>query len=89
MDSNQNAPQVDNRNEFLGTFVQKTLKLKPEKWSRMMSTEEHKTVVMKFLERPSPILLVIVLTPTAQLVASNTFPIVQLKNKGKLNNQYG
>lgn len=82
MDPNQSATQVDNRMEFLGTFVQKTLKLKPEKWSRLMATEEHKAVVMKFLERQSPILLVIILTPTAQLVASNTFPLAQLKNKG-------
>ncbi|KAJ8921306.1 hypothetical protein NQ315_013780 [Exocentrus adspersus] len=74
--------QVDRRMEFLGTFVQKTLKLKPEKWSRMMTTEENKGVVMKFLERPSPMLLVIVLTHTAQLVASNGFPLIQLKTKG-------
>lgn len=82
MDPNPSATQVDNRMEYLGMFVQKTLKLKPEKWSRLMATEEHKAVVMKFLERPSPMLLVIILTPTAQLVASNTFPLVQLKNKG-------
>lgn len=69
--------------EFLGNFVQKTLKLKPEKWSRMMVTEENKSVVMKFLERPFPVLLVIVLTHTTQLVASNTFPVVQLKTKGR------
>ncbi|XP_031336595.1 dynein beta chain, ciliary isoform X1 [Photinus pyralis] len=75
-------PQIDNRNDYLGTFVQKTLRLKPEKWSRMMATEEHKAVVMKFLERPLPLLLVIVLTPAAQLVASNGFPLVQLKTKG-------
>lgn len=75
--------QIDNRMDFLGVFVQKTLKLKPEKWSRMMATEEHKAVVMKFLERPFPLLLVIILTPTAQLVASNSFPLAQLKSKGK------
>ncbi|EFA11309.2 dynein beta chain, ciliary [Tribolium castaneum] len=74
--------QVDNRMTFLGSFVQKTLKLKPEKWSRMMATEDHKAVVMKFLERPQPTLLVVVLTPTAQLVASNGFPLAQLKSKG-------
>lgn len=78
----EQAPQVDNRMDFLGVFVQKTLKLKPEKWSRMMATEEHKALVMKFLERPFPILLVIILTPTAQLVASNSFPLTQLKSKG-------
>ncbi|KAF5277248.1 hypothetical protein FQR65_LT00356 [Abscondita terminalis] len=78
----EQPPQIDNRNDFLGNFVQKSLKLKPEKWSRMMSTEEHKAIVMRFLERPFPVLLVIVITPAAQLVASNGFPLVQLKSKG-------
>ncbi|KAG5897820.1 hypothetical protein JTB14_011820 [Gonioctena quinquepunctata] len=76
------AAQVDVRLEFLGNYVQKTLKLKPEKWTRMMATEENKAVIKKFLERPSPILLVIVLTQTAQLVAANGFPLAQLKSKG-------
>lgn len=74
--------QVDNRLDYLGNFVQKTLKLKPEKWSRMMTTEENKAMIKKFLERPQPILLVIYLTPAAQLVASNGFPVA-LKSKGK------
>lgn len=74
-------PQVDKRMEFLGTFVQKILKLKPEKWSRMMTIEDHKAVVMKFLERSFPNLLIIILTPSAQLQASNCFPVA-LKTKG-------
>lgn len=75
-------PPIDPRMSFLGNFVQKTLKLKPEKWTRMINTDEHKGVVMKFLERPSPTLLVIVLTHTAQLIAANGFPLPQLKTKG-------
>lgn len=74
--------EVDKRLEYLGTFVQKTLKLKPEKWSRLIATEEHKAIVMKFLERSHPNVLVIVLTATAQLVAFNAFPLTQLKSKG-------
>lgn len=77
--------EVDNRLEYLGTFVQKTLKLKPEKWSRMIATEDHKAIVMKFLERPYPNVLVIVLTQTAQLIAFNAFPLTQLKTKGIFN----
>lgn len=76
------ASLVDRRMDFLGTYVQKSLKLKPEKWSRMMVTEDYKGMVMKFLERPSPFVLVIILTPAAQLVASNGFPLTQLKTKG-------
>lgn len=78
------SSQVDNRIDFLGNYVQKTLKLKPEKWTRMLAGEENKAVVKKFLERPHPTLLVIVLTQTAQLIAANGFPLPQLKNKGEL-----
>ena len=74
----------DHRIEFIGTFVKKTLKLKPEKWSRMLATEEHKTVVIKFLERAQPALLVVILTPAAQLIANTGFPLEQLKSKGLL-----
>lgn len=49
----------DNRLEFLGNFVQKTLKLKPEKWSRLLATEEFRNVVMDFLDKPEPVLLII------------------------------
>lgn len=79
---------VDTRMDFLGNFVQKTLKLKPEKWTRMTGADEHKAVVMKFLERPHPVLLVVVLTHTAQLVAANGFPLSQLKNKGTVHYIY-
>ncbi|KAJ8968779.1 hypothetical protein NQ317_016724 [Molorchus minor] len=78
----QNTQIPDYRIEFLRTFVQKTLKLKQEKWTRMMSTEENKSIVMKFLERSFPVMLVIVLTPAAQLIASDAFPVKQLKAKG-------
>lgn len=77
------ATIVDHRMDFLGTYVQKSLKLKTEKWTRVMTTEEYKAMVMKFLERCSPNLLVIIVTPAAQLVPSNGFPLTQLKSKGK------
>ncbi|XP_066247541.1 dynein beta chain, ciliary-like [Euwallacea similis] len=76
------VPVVDKRLDFLGTYVQKSLKLKSEKWTRLIATEDYKAIVKKFLERHSPNLLVIILTPAAQLVPSNGFPLVQLKTKG-------
>ncbi|XP_060515880.1 dynein beta chain, ciliary [Cylas formicarius] len=82
MDQQQTSVTLDSRLEFLRTYVQKSLKLKAEKWSRMMATEEHKAVVIKFLERTFPTVLVIILTPSAQLVPSNGFPLAQLKSKG-------
>lgn len=77
------SSQVDIRIDFLGNYVQKTLKLKPEKWTRMLATEENKAVIKKFLERPHPVVLIVVLTQTAQLIATNGFPLPQLKNKGE------
>ena len=72
----------DQRFEFMGSYVQKTLKLKPEKWLRVITVEEHKNVLKEFLDRPTPIILIIILTPAAQLVPTTTFPLTQLKSNG-------
>lgn len=45
----------DPRLVFLGRYVQKTLKLKPEKWNRLLMTEEQKTIVVDFLNKPEPL----------------------------------
>lgn len=75
---------VDTRFEFMGSFVQKTLKLKPEKWQRLTTVEEHKTVLKEFLDRPLPVVLIVVLTQSAQLIPCTSFPLTQLKSKGRL-----
>jgi dynein heavy chain, axonemal len=49
----------DTRFEFMGQFVQKTLRLKPEKWSRLMTQEEYKTIIKDFLDQPVPVVLII------------------------------
>lgn len=72
----------DRRLEFMGFYVIKTLKLKPEKWQRITSIEENKAIIKEFLDRPIPIVLIIILTPSAQLIPLTTFPLNQLKNKG-------
>lgn len=72
----------DPRFEFMGSFVQKTLKLKPEKWSRLTTIEEHKAVLKEFLDRTHPVVLIIILTQSAQIIPSTSFPLSQLKSKG-------
>lgn len=72
----------DTRFEYMGSYVQKTLKLKPEKWLRLTTVEEHKSVLKDFLDKPEPVQLVIVLTQAAQLIPLITFPLTQLKSKG-------
>jgi dynein heavy chain len=45
----------DQRVVYLGHYVQRTLKLKPEKWNRLFTVEEHRTAVMDFLNKPEPL----------------------------------
>lgn len=80
--TSEGANTVDGRLEFMGSYIQKTLKLKPEKWQRMTTIEEHKSVLKEFLNRPQPMQLIVVLTQAAQLVPCTTFPLTQLKTKG-------
>ena len=72
----------DLRLDFMGSFIQKTLKLKPEKWQRLLTFEEQKTVIKDFLDYPLPMVLVIILTQSAQLLPVTSFPLAQLKSKG-------
>ncbi|XP_049809049.1 dynein beta chain, ciliary [Schistocerca nitens] len=70
----------DPRVEFLGSYVQKTLKLKPEKWGRVMATEEFRQIVMDFLNKPEPMMLLVMQNNAAQLSVASAFPL-SLKNK--------
>ncbi|XP_045488493.1 dynein beta chain, ciliary [Pieris rapae] len=70
----------DPRFDFIGSYVVKSLKLKPEKWMRVLSIEEHRSTLRDFVDKPLPLLLVVVLTHAAQLVPVITFPCY-LKNK--------
>ncbi|RLU18201.1 hypothetical protein DMN91_008557 [Ooceraea biroi] len=78
------APEapLDFRLEYIGGFVQKSLKLKPEKWGRLLLIEDYRNVVLDFLDRPLPVALFVILTPNAQLVASSSFPIPCQRTKG-------
>lgn len=41
----------DPRVEFIGSYVQRSLKLKPEKWSRLVVIEEQRTIINDFLDK--------------------------------------
>ncbi|CAG9135931.1 unnamed protein product [Plutella xylostella] len=70
----------DPRFDFIGSYAVKSLKLKPEKWTRVLGIEEHRSTLKDFVDKPMPILLVVVLTHAAQLVPVVSFPCY-LKNK--------
>lgn len=53
------TPEQDSRLEFIGNYVQKVLKLKSEKWSRLLSVMEYRCIVFEFLDNPEISVLVI------------------------------
>lgn len=52
-------PPPDPRLDFLGGYIQKTMKLKPEKWSRLLATDELKAQVVDYLDHPEPPVLIV------------------------------
>lgn len=83
METNGEHPTgIDPRLEYMGLYVQRRLKLKPEKWLRLTTTEEHKNLLKQFLDHENQMQLIIVLTPSAQLLPLANFPLTQLKTKG-------
>lgn len=53
------APPPDPRLEFLGSYVQKSMKLKPEKWARLLGTEDLKKQIVAFLDNSEPAFLIV------------------------------
>lgn len=80
--SGEAATGGDPRLDFMGLYVQRRLKLKPEKWARLTTTEEHKNTIKEFLDGDQQMQLIVVLTPSAQLLPLVNFPLTQLKTKG-------
>lgn len=75
------AAAQDPRYEFLGSYVTKSLRLKPEKWTRIFSVEEYRTTLKDFVDKPTQLILIVILTASAQLIPSSSFPCA-LKTKG-------
>ena len=44
----------DVRWDFLQDFTLKSLRLKPDKWTRMLVSDEQRTFLTNFVERPYP-----------------------------------
>lgn len=53
------SSEADVRLDFIGNYVQKALKLKSEKWTRLLSVTEYRTMVTDFLERRDELILII------------------------------
>ena len=56
------AEDVDPRLDFLSDYVSKSLRVKLEKWQKMMSSPDTRQVVMDFIDKEERELLVITQT---------------------------
>lgn len=70
----------DSRVEFMAVYLLKTLKLKPDKWTKMYGVEENKIMVHEFLDKSDQSLLVFYLNAAQALVVTHAYPN-QLKAK--------
>lgn len=71
----------DARFDFLANYTLKSLRLKPEKWSKLISNEENCAIVTKFLDDKNEKVLAVSLSVTLQLVPYLGFPAT-VKSKG-------
>ena len=70
----------DSRVEFMAVYLIKTLKIKPDKWTKMYTIDENKLMIHEFLDKSDQSLLVFSLNAAQSLVAAYSYPN-QLKAK--------
>ena len=70
----------DPRVELISQICLRMLKVKPDKWTKMASTEENMQVILSFLDKAEKRLLIIYLTSSGTLLPMTSFPS-SLKNK--------
>ena len=70
----------DLRIDYIAEYVLKTFKLKPDKWSKLISNEENKQMFVEFFEKQDNSQLIITLNNAGALIPSYSFPSAS-KNK--------
>ncbi|XP_069510616.1 dynein axonemal heavy chain 9 [Ambystoma mexicanum] len=68
------APGPDGRLHFLEQAVLRSLRLKQDRWQKLLGTEEHRAALQAFVERPERGLLLLGLNAAGQLVPADHFP---------------
>ncbi|XP_012590033.1 PREDICTED: dynein heavy chain 17, axonemal, partial [Condylura cristata] len=71
----------DARVEHLEAVASLLLKVKPDKWSKMLGVEENAALLTEFLDKPEARVLVLTLHPSGAIVPCLGFPAA-LKSKG-------
>nr|CAD7439422.1 unnamed protein product [Timema bartmani] len=73
--------EEDLRLTFMFEYLQKTMRLKQERWTKMLATEELEKILMDFLNgRVADEVLVMTLNPAGQLIPVLGFP-ASIRNK--------
>ncbi|XP_029978186.1 dynein axonemal heavy chain 9 [Sphaeramia orbicularis] len=81
MEDAEESPAEDRRLGFIRDYILKSLKVKQDKWDRLVSTEDTKQLLQDFLDKAEPGSLVgVSLSPSGQLEASAAFTAAS-KNK--------
>lgn len=65
---------------FVGSYVLKTMRLKEEKWQKLMGNEEFKVIVMEWVKRAHVRKLIVTLNNAGALIPTQFFPTA---GKGK------
>ena len=73
----------DKRLGFLEEYALRSLRLKPDKWQKCVSTEEYRQVLQEFLDKAHRDTLVVSLTAAGLLVPAAAFPASGGSSKNK------
>ncbi|KAK7863235.1 hypothetical protein R5R35_001448 [Gryllus longicercus] len=71
---------VDTRLEYVGKYVTKSLRLKPDKWGRLLAVDEQRDQVLDFLNRPDLTVMLVLQNTAATLAIVTGFP-ASIKSK--------
>ncbi|XP_026835009.1 dynein beta chain, ciliary isoform X2 [Drosophila erecta] len=74
-DEKEKKEPIDNRPEFFWNYLTKTMRLKLDKWTKMISTNEFRDVVIDFLNNPIKKRIIFTINSGGQLYPSYSFPV--------------
>ena len=74
---------VDPRLDFLSDYISKSLRVKLEKWQKMMTSSDTRTIIMDFIDKDQQELLVITQTSAGEWAAPVPFALVRSGGAGR------
>ena len=71
---------ADLRIHFLADYLIKSLRLRSDKWAKMVQIEEQNHLILEFCDKPQPTLLVFHVNPAGNLVSELFFLVFNQRN---------